>query len=43
VEEAPTAWMHFAACGILGMVTSYVFIASTQYYTGKREEEGDGQ
>jgi hypothetical protein len=31
--EAPGAWLHFAGCGALGMATSYVFIASTQYYT----------
>ena len=32
-EAAPAAWMHFAGCGIMGMVTSYVFILSTQYNT----------
>lgn len=32
-EQAPSAWMHYAACGVVGMVTSYVFILSTQYYT----------
>lgn len=33
VPDAPQAWLHFAGCGGLGMMTSYVFIASTQYYT----------
>lgn len=31
--SAPQAWLHFAGCGACGMATSYVFIASTQYYT----------
>ena len=25
--------MHYAACGLLGMVTSAVFVGSTNYYT----------
>ena len=33
VDDAPQAWLHFAGCGIMGMATSYIFIASTQYYT----------
>lgn len=27
------AWFHFTGCGFVGMMTSYVFILSTQYYT----------
>ncbi len=30
---APQAWLHFAGCGACGMACSYVFIASTAYYT----------
>lgn len=30
VESAPAAWMHFFGCGIVGMVTAYIFILSTQ-------------
>lgn len=30
---APRAWLHFVLCGFVGMVTSIVFIKSTQYYT----------
>lgn len=33
VPEIPSAWLHFAGCGILGQLVSLVFIASTQYYT----------
>jgi len=32
-ERAPRAWMYFALCGVIGMLTSYVFVASTNYYT----------
>jgi H(+)-translocating pyrophosphatase len=32
-EKAPSAWIHYAACGIVGMITSFVFVASTNYYT----------
>ena len=32
-EQAPGAWMHFVGCGMVGMLTSYVFVLSTQYYT----------
>ena len=32
-EQAPNAWKHFVGCGAIGIVTSYVFVLSTQYYT----------
>ena len=32
-ESSNAAWLHFFGCGIVGMVTSYVFVLSTQYYT----------
>ncbi|KAL4166482.1 hypothetical protein KRP22_013740 [Phytophthora ramorum] len=31
--EHPTAWMNFFLCGVVGMLTAYVFVKSTQYYT----------
>ncbi|GMF14729.1 unnamed protein product [Phytophthora lilii] len=31
--EFPTAWMNFFLCGVVGMLTAYVFVKSTQYYT----------
>jgi H+-translocating diphosphatase len=30
---APWAWLNFYGCGLVGMLTSYVFLISTQYYT----------
>jgi H(+)-translocating pyrophosphatase len=30
---APHAWLHFFACGILGVLTSVAFVYITQYYT----------
>lgn len=30
---APNAWLHFFACGILGVLTSVAFVYITQYYT----------
>lgn len=30
---APQAWLYYFGCGAIGMVTSYVFILSTQYHT----------
>jgi H(+)-translocating pyrophosphatase len=32
-DHAPSAWLHFLFCGIVGMITSYIFVLSTQYYT----------
>ncbi|EQC35017.1 V-type H(+)-translocating pyrophosphatase [Saprolegnia diclina VS20] len=32
-EAAPSAWFHFFLCGLVGMVTAFVFVKSTQYYT----------
>uniref|UniRef100_A0AAV1TQG6 H(+)-exporting diphosphatase n=1 Tax=Peronospora matthiolae TaxID=2874970 RepID=A0AAV1TQG6_9STRA len=31
--ECPTAWINFFLCGVVGMLTAYVFVKSTQYYT----------
>ena len=33
VPSVPWAWMHFYAAGLVGMLTSFVFINTTQYYT----------
>ena len=33
VESAPSVWLHYLGCGCMGMLTSYVFITSTQYNT----------
>ena len=33
VEKAPSAWLHFFGCGCIGMVSAYVQVLITQYYT----------
>lgn len=33
VEDHPNAWLHWAACGGIGIVNGYIFIQSTRYYT----------
>jgi K(+)-stimulated pyrophosphate-energized sodium pump len=35
-DGAPTAWVWFLACGVVGIVTSYLFVWITQYYTEYR-------
>ncbi len=35
-SEAPDAWWHFLLCGIVGVVTSVLFVFITQYYTEYR-------
>ncbi|KAF9675116.1 hypothetical protein SADUNF_Sadunf10G0197900 [Salix dunnii] len=32
-EQAPSAWVHFALCGLVGIITAYIFVWITQYYT----------
>jgi K(+)-stimulated pyrophosphate-energized sodium pump len=34
--EAPDAWWHFFLCGVIGIVTSIIFVYITQYYTEYR-------
>jgi inorganic pyrophosphatase len=31
--HAPSAWMHFAACGLIGIATSFLYVRIAQYYT----------
>jgi inorganic pyrophosphatase len=31
--HAPNAWMHFAACGLIGIITSFLYVRIAQYYT----------
>src|SRR5207247_3685182 len=33
VHERPLAWLHFFACGLIGIATSQAFVYITQYYT----------
>jgi len=32
-EKAPSAWMYYAVCGVVGMSAGYLSVLSTQYYT----------
>jgi H(+)-translocating pyrophosphatase len=34
--QAPNAWWHFFLCGIIGVITSILFVFITQYYTEYR-------
>eukprot|EP00759_Apiculatamorpha_spiralis_P024309 PhF_6_TR27875/c0_g1_i1/m.40785 len=31
--RAPQAWLHYMGCGVIGIVTSYLFVLFTKYYT----------
>lgn len=33
VPHAPLAWIHFAGCGFVGIVTAYAYVWIAQYYT----------
>ncbi|MGV3708511.1 MAG: sodium-translocating pyrophosphatase [Gemmatimonas sp.] len=35
-EQYPDAWWHFAACGVIGLVTAIAFVYITEYYTEYR-------
>ncbi|KAL3808547.1 hypothetical protein ACJIZ3_007457 [Penstemon smallii] len=37
-EEAPSAWMNFALCGLVGIMTAYAFVLITKYYTDYKHE-----
>ncbi|XVF23309.1 hypothetical protein REPUB_Repub13aG0026100 [Reevesia pubescens] len=37
-EQAPSAWLNFALCGLVGIVTAYVFVWITKYYTDYKHE-----
>ncbi|KAJ0568745.1 putative inorganic diphosphatase [Helianthus annuus] len=37
-EQAPSAWLNFALCGLVGIMTAYVFVWITQYYTDYKHE-----
>ncbi|EFJ14101.1 hypothetical protein SELMODRAFT_156843 [Selaginella moellendorffii] len=37
-EQAPTAWFHFALCGLVGIITAYLFVWISQYYTDYKYE-----
>ncbi|XWS19221.1 hypothetical protein CRYUN_Cryun32bG0112300 [Craigia yunnanensis] len=37
-EQAPSAWLIFALCGLVGIITAYVFVWITKYYTDYKHE-----
>ncbi|PIN08859.1 Inorganic diphosphatase [Handroanthus impetiginosus] len=37
-EQAPSAWLNFALCGLVGILTAYVFVWITKYYTDYKHE-----
>ncbi|KVH94055.1 Pyrophosphate-energised proton pump [Cynara cardunculus var. scolymus] len=37
-EQAPSAWLNFALCGLVGIMTAYSFVWITQYYTDYKHE-----
>lgn len=37
-EQAPSAWINFALCGLVGISTAYVFVWITKYYTDYKHE-----
>ncbi|XP_027126307.1 pyrophosphate-energized membrane proton pump 3 isoform X1 [Coffea eugenioides] len=37
-EQAPLAWLNFALCGLVGILTAYVFVWITKYYTDYKHE-----
>lgn len=37
-EQAPSAWLNFALCGLVGIITAYMFVLITKYYTDYKHE-----
>ncbi|KAL0362751.1 UNVERIFIED_CONTAM: Pyrophosphate-energized membrane proton pump 3 [Sesamum calycinum] len=37
-EQAPSAWLNFALCGLVGIMTAYIFVYITKYYTDYKHE-----
>ncbi|KAK4439864.1 Pyrophosphate-energized membrane proton pump 3 [Sesamum alatum] len=37
-EQAPSAWLNFALCGLVGIMTAYTFVWITKYYTDYKHE-----
>lgn len=37
-EQAPLAWLNFALCGLVGIMTAYAFVWITKYYTDYKHE-----
>ncbi|XP_010476801.1 PREDICTED: pyrophosphate-energized membrane proton pump 3 [Camelina sativa] len=37
-EKAPSAWLNFFMCGLVGIITAYVFVWISRYYTDYKYE-----
>ncbi|KAF8748869.1 hypothetical protein HU200_012796 [Digitaria exilis] len=37
-EQAPSAWLNFALCGLVGIITAYTFVWISKYYTDYKHE-----
>ncbi|GMH17542.1 hypothetical protein Nepgr_019383 [Nepenthes gracilis] len=37
-DQAPSAWFNFALCGLVGIITAYIFVWITKYYTDYKHE-----
>lgn len=37
-EQAPSAWLNFFLCGLVGITTAYAFVWITKYYTDYKHE-----
>jgi len=37
-EQAPSAWLNFALCGLVGIITAYAFVWISKYYTDYKYE-----
>ncbi|XP_010459228.1 PREDICTED: pyrophosphate-energized membrane proton pump 3-like [Camelina sativa] len=37
-EKAPAAWLNFFMCGLVGIITAYVFVWISRYYTDYKYE-----
>jgi Na+/H+-translocating membrane pyrophosphatase len=37
-DQAPTTWLHFALCGLVGIITTHLFVWITQYYIDYKYE-----
>ncbi|XP_058113509.1 pyrophosphate-energized membrane proton pump 3 [Magnolia sinica] len=37
-DQAPSAWLNFALCGLVGITTAYVFVWISKYYTDYKHE-----
>jgi len=37
-DQDPTTWLHFTLCGLVGIITAYLFVWITQYYTDYKYE-----